>query len=210
MWWSSVYWTYYVISRIQYEPWDCTSHWNWMYPLTKVPNCRCWMVLAPACLSCWQARLFDPLTMWAILSSRHHTDLCHHDGYTCPTWMSIMVTLTQVLSNKTFPNGSYPDPSAILKPTELEAIEADIQWWVTMTITNTTTNSDTNTTKNITLILFCRYMYSNAVPAGLLFLAILVYFPSAPSLPPRCFKDYEISCYIIIFCPWKICLSCLT
>ena len=30
-----------------------------------------------------------------------------------------------------------------------------------------------------------RYMYSNAVPAGLLFLAILVYFPSAPPLPPR-------------------------
>ena len=31
-----------------------------------------------------------------------------------------------------------------------------------------------------------RYMYSNALPAGLLFLAILVYFPSSPPLPPRC------------------------
>jgi len=75
----------------------------------------------------------------------------------------IVRPIDDVLSNRTFPNGSYPEPSAILKPTELEAIEADIQW----------------------------YMYSNALPAGLLFLAILVYFPSAPSLPPSLSSTVE-------------------
>merc|ERR1719370_1411774 len=34
-------------------------------------------------------------------------------------------------------------------------------------------------------------MYSNALPAGLLFLAILVYFPSAPSLPPSLSSTVE-------------------
>ena len=42
-------------------------------------------------------------------------------------------------------------------------------------------------------------MYSNALPAGLLFLAILVYFPSAPSLPPRCFKEYDFYPIAIFF-----------
>jgi len=75
----------------------------------------------------------------------------------------IVRPIDDLLSNQTFPNGSYPDPSRILQPTELQNIEADIQW----------------------------YMYSNAVPAGLLFLAILVYFPSAPPLPPSLSSTVE-------------------
>ena len=46
-----------------------------------------------------------------------------------------------------------------------------------------------------------RYMYSNAVPAGLLFLAILVYFPSAPPLPPRWRMDltFHFVCYTSLY-----------
>lgn len=71
---------------------------------------------------------------------------------------------TQILENSTF-NESNPvvDPDRILPASEVAGLRSDIQW----------------------------YMYSNAIPAVTLFLLILIYFPSAPSLPPSLSSTHQ-------------------
>ena len=49
-----------------------------------------------------------------------------------------------------------PDPNTTISDIDRDALDRDIQW----------------------------YMYSNAIPAGVLFLLIIAYFPSAPANPP--------------------------
>ena len=49
-------------------------------------NSRCWMVSALACLSCWQARLFDPSMMWAVYPSSTSPT----PSFFVKSWWSIM------------------------------------------------------------------------------------------------------------------------